>query len=406
MTHQLSPCRIVAKKKSSRGAIVRDRLDVPKSPIALLLLILLAGSVSAGPPQPELSRVKAHIETLASPEFGGRQGAIAEKSRNYIIDEFKSLKLEPLFGESFEQDIPDREPGWLIGRNVGAKLVGVDPKLKDEWIIVAAHFDHLGIRNGVLYPGADDNASAVAMMLEVARCLVESPEKPRRSIMFVGYDLEERGLVGSKYFADHSPIPIEKIALFVTADMIGRSLAGVCKRQVFVMGTERFPSSRAWIREASKGRPLEVELIGADLLLIDRSDYGPFRARKVPFLFVSTGENPCYHTPQDIAATIDYPKAEAICAMIVDVVRNAVRVERRPTWLENPDNGLDEARSLRDVFRTLHANRDGLKLRKMSTYLLNSSMLTLDEIIARGQITPDERARMIRIAQVIMASLF
>jgi hypothetical protein len=224
--------------------------------------------------------------------------------------------------------------------------------------------------------------------------------------MFVGYDLEERGLVGSKYFADHSPIPIEKIALFVTADMIGRSLAGVCKRQVFVMGTERFPSSRAWIREASKGRPLEVELIGADLLLIDRSDYGPFRARKVPFLFVSTGENPCYHTPQDIAATIDYPKAEAICAMIVDVVRNAVRVERRPTWLENPDNGLDEARSLRDVFRTLHANRDGLKLRKMSTYLLNSSMLTLDEIIARGQITPDERARMIRIAQVIMASLF
>ena len=322
------------------------------------------------------------------------------------MEEFKRLKLEPLFDGSFAQDIPDREPGWSAGSNVGAKIVGSDPRLKDQWVVVAAHFDHLGIRNGVLYPGADDNASAVAMMLEVARCLAESPEKPRRSVMLVGFDLEERGLVGSKYFVDHSPVSLKKIVFFLTADMIGRSLGGVCKRQVFVMGTERYPQSRDWVRESSKDRRLDVEMLGSDLLLIDRSDYGPFRARRVPFLFVSTGENPCYHRPEDIAATIDYPKAEAISRMILGIVRHAVVDEARPTWLDVPDNGMDEVRALRDVFQSLLDGRDRLKAGKMSTILMESSLKTIDAIIGRGQVTPDERASLIRVAQVVMASLF
>ena len=106
-------------------------------------------------------------------------------------------------------------------------------------MIVAAHFDHLGVRGGVLYPGADDNASGVAMMLEVARSIVRAPVPPKRSMMFIGFDLEEIGLFGSRYFVAHPPVPLEKVALFVTADMIGRSLAGVCDSHVFVLGTEK-----------------------------------------------------------------------------------------------------------------------------------------------------------------------
>ena len=132
----------------------------------------------------------------------------------------------------------------MIGRNVGAMLRGSDPTLRDQWIILAAHFDHLGIRGGKLYPGADDNASGVAMMLEAARCVTRAPALPKRSIMFIGFDLEEAGLFGSRYFVAHSPVPLERVVLFVTADMIGRALAGVCEDHVFVIGTEHAPGLR------------------------------------------------------------------------------------------------------------------------------------------------------------------
>ena len=376
---------------------------------AALATLALAPTRAADPPtgpEPERARLRAHVETLASPDFGGRRGEVAEKSRAYLIGAFKALGLVPLFDGSFSQDIPDREPGSSLGRNVGAKLVGNDPKLRDEWVIVAAHFDHLGVRDGVLYPGADDNASAVAMMLEVARCLAGSAEKPRRSVMFVGFDLEERGLFGSRYFAEHPPVPLDKVALFVTADMIGRALAGVGTDFVFVMGTERWPASRGWIREASEGKPLRVGMLGADLLLIDRSDYGPFRARQIPFLFFSTGENPCYHTPKDVPETLDYPKAEAISRVVSEVVRRAVQADDRPAWLDAPDNGMDEARSLRIVLRMLRDHAEELKIGKTPAFFMDQSLKLLDMVVERGRIEPNERATLIRMAQVVMAAIF
>jgi hypothetical protein len=353
-----------------------------------------------------LARIRKHVETLASPEYGGRRGEVAEKSRVYLIEAFNALGLEPLFDGSFSQEIPDRDGRPAMGRNVGAKLAGADPKLAGEWVIVAAHFDHLGVRDGVLYPGADDNASAVAMMLEVARCLAADPEKPRRSVMFIGFDLEERGLFGSRYFAEHPPVPLEKVALFVTADMIGRSLAGVGTDFVFVMGTERWPMSRGWIREASEGKPLRVGMIGADLLVIPRSDYGPFRSRQVPFLFFSTGENPCYHTPSDVAETLDYPKAEAISRVVFEVVRRAVHSDARPGWSDPPDNGIEEVRALRMVLRMLRDHGEEMKLGRTTAYVMRKALEMLDAADARGRIEPGERAAVIRMAQVIMAAMF
>jgi hypothetical protein len=411
MTHQSRAGRIASKKKTGLARVARVLKTL--SFIAIAWASCGPGHRGAlqclaadAPPTPELARLKRHVETLASPEYGGRKGELAEKSRTYLIDAFKKLGLQPLFDGSWHQDIPDRQPGPPMGRNVGAKLVGSDPRLRDEWVIVSAHFDHLGVRQGVLYPGADDNASAVAMMLEVARCLIESKERPGRSVMFIGFDLEERGLFGSRYFAEHPPVPLERVALFLTADMIGRSLGGVCPRHVFVMGTERFTSARKWIREASAGTSLRVGLLGADLLLLDRSDYGPFRARQIPFLFFSTGENPCYHTPRDVPETLDYPKVETITQVIYRVVQTAVRADPRPVWLANPDNGMDEASSLREVFAILRDNREALKIGKTPAYLLDQSLSMLEGIEARGKIEPGERTRLIRMAQVVMAAIF
>src|SRR5262245_43461343 len=168
-------------------------------------------------PAPEDSRLRAHVAALASAEFQGRRGAGGAKAAAYLAAEFRRLGLDPLFGDSFLQPIPGKDGEPPLGRNVGAALRGSDPKLRDEWVIVSAHFDHLGARDGVLYPGADDNASGVAMMLEVARSLAAPGGAPRRSLMFIGFDLEEVGLWGSRYFVEHAPVPLARVALFLTA---------------------------------------------------------------------------------------------------------------------------------------------------------------------------------------------
>ncbi len=244
------------------------------------------------------------------------------------------------------------------------------------------------------------------MMLEVARSIVEGATRPRRSIMFIGFDLEEIGLFGSRYFVAHSPIPLERVVLFLTADMISRSLGGVCGKHVFVMGTEHAPALRPWIKKAARGRPLTVGMLGTDILVLNRSDYGPFRTRSIPFLFFTTGENPRYHTPQDTPETLDYPKLAQISQLIHQVVLDAVSAASVPRWQSNPDNPLAEALTIREVLGVMAKNSEKLKIGSVSLFLINSTLHTLDEIAARGSITPEERARVIQSARVVLFVVF
>jgi hypothetical protein len=382
----------------------------PRASCSILVLGILLGAASgrtwaqdASPSvQPEQARLRRVVEVLASPEFGGRSGAGADKTVAYLTEQFQRLKLEGLFGGGFLQDIPGKEPGTRIGQNVGALLRGSDPILRDQWVIVAAHFDHLGVRGGKLYPGADDNASGVAMMLEVARCIVQSATPPKRSIMFIGFDLEETSLFGSRYFVVHPPVPLDRVMLFVTADMIGRALAGVCDEHVFVLGTEHSPGLRPWIAEAGRGRPVSVGLLGSDLLVLNRSDYGPFRSRSIPFLFFTTGENPRYHTPRDTADTLDYPKLTAISELIHQVVSKALSAPDLPRWQPVPDNPMDEAVTIRKVLQILAKNSERLEIGVAQLFVIKNTLKLLDDIVTRGKITPDERARVIQGARIVL----
>jgi Zn-dependent M28 family amino/carboxypeptidase len=220
--------------------------------------------------------------------------------------------------------------------------------------------------------------------------------------MFLGFDLEEVGLFGSRYFVAHPPVPLDRIVLFLTADMIGRALAGICQDHVFVIGTEHAPELRGWIDAARRDRPLTVGLLGADLLVLNRSDYGPFRNRGIPFLFFTTGENPRYHTPEDTAETLDYPKLTAIAGMIHQVVRQALNAGSVPRWQANPDHPFAEAVTIRDVLQLLAKNRDRLKIGVAQSFVINNTLGLLDEIVARGTITPEERARVIQGARIVL----
>jgi hypothetical protein len=171
------------------------------------------------------------------------------------------------------------------------------------------------------------------------------------------------------------------------------------------MGTENAPATRPWIEAASKGSPVKVGLLGSDVLLLDRSDYGPFRARKVPYVFFSTGETPVYHTPRDVPETLNYPKLEAGSRIILGVVRRALDADERPRWSTAPDHPFAEAVTIREVMRTLMAHRDALKIGPAQALLMTNALRSLDAIVARGAITPEERTGVVRVARVVLFSV-
>ena len=195
------------------------RLTTFRRALAAIVPVVLLVAARPLAAQIAAKHVRPHVEFLASDALKGRSGEAKQKAAAYIRDRFSKSKLKPLFSDSnWFQIIPgptDKQgERTTLGRNVAGWLPGRDETLRDEFVIVSAHYDHLGVRNGVVYPGADDNASGVAMLLEVSRQLATAKQPPRRSVVFIAFDLEERFLWGSRWFAAHPPWPLKRVKLW------------------------------------------------------------------------------------------------------------------------------------------------------------------------------------------------
>ncbi len=360
----------------------------------------------------KVEELKAHVYRLASKEFLGRRGPGAARASRHLADAFERLKLQPAFGDSFFQPIPsllkeDRDaPDGFVGRNVAAVLPGSDPKLAGEWIILSAHFDHIGTQGGKLHPGADDNASGVAMLLEVAERFALGKERPRRTVLFVAFDQEETGLLGSTHFATHPPRDFKKLKAFLTADMLGRSMANVMTEYVFALGSERSPRLRRLIEEVKPPDGLKVGRLGADLVGT-RSDYGPFRDRRVPFLFFSTGQHPDYHKPTDLPERIEYDKLQKICVWIHELTARLADDDEAPAWDEKglpPD--LDEARTVLVLLKRVLAKPDVYPLTTKQRELVGGAEERLSGIMRNGKVTGDDRNWLVWTARLLLATVF
>lgn len=361
-------------------------------------------------PQIEAHAIRPHVEYLAGDKLRGRAGADARHAADYIVSHYRKCGLQPLFGDQFYQIIPgkgaDGETPIVAGRNVGAVLQGCDPQLKDECIIVGVHYDHLGVRNGATFAGADDNATGVAMMLELARRFAQSAEKPKRSIVFVGFDLEEQMLWGSRWFAAHSPIPLERVRLFITADMIGRSLGDLDLPVVFALGSEHSPQVKQALDRVGRPEGLEISRLGIDLVGT-RSDYGPFRDREVPFLFFSTGEHPDYHTPRDTPEKIDYAKTARISSLILKLVQDIADTDDPPVWSKAVVGDLDEPRALERITTLLlEAENAERPLTDVQRYLVSTVRNKTRRILEQGTMSADERVWLVRMSQLLLLSVF
>jgi hypothetical protein len=355
--------------------------------------------------------LRAHVYRLASPEFLGRRGPGAARTSRHLAEAFQRLGLKPAFGDSYYQSIPSlltegTSKASVIGRNVGAILPGSDPKLKDEWILLSAHFDHLGKQGKVLYPGADDNATGVAMLLEVAEYFALGKEKPRRTIAFISFDQEETGLRGSMYFAAHSPLPFRHLKAFLTADMLGRSMANVMDEYVFVMGSERSTCLRQLVENTSPPKGLTIGRLGADLVGT-RSDYGPFRDRHVPFLFFSTGQHPDYHSPSDLPERIDYRKLQRISIYIRDLVKQLANDDAAPSWNEKPlPPDLDEIRTVAVLVNRVLQRQDLYPLPEKKRELVQSVQQRLSKILDKGKVAGEDRSWLMWNARLLLITVF
>jgi hypothetical protein len=371
-------------------------------------LALAEAELSEAITVPEL---KAHVYRLASPEFLGRKGPGAARVSQHLAAAFQRLGLRPAFGGSYFQPIPwlvvkGDGLGGFIGRNVGAVLPGTDPQLAEEWVLLSAHYDHLGGGDGRYYPGADDNATGVAMLLEVAERFALQAAKPRRTMVFVAFDQEEAGLLGSTHFACHPPREFRKLKASLTADMLGRSMANVMDEYVFALGSETAPQLRRLLEDVPRPEGLKVGRLGADLVGT-RSDYGPFRDRRVPFLFFSTGQHPDYHRPTDLPDRIDYEKLCRISIWISDLTWRLANDEETPVWdRKDPRPDLDEARTVQTLVTRVLERPQVYPLSATQRQVVRGAQDKLAGILERGTMTSGERTWLVWTARLLLVTVF
>jgi hypothetical protein len=288
---------------------------------AVFQLIFLFGMFSALCAQTTEQRLKTHVETLADDSFMGREAGseYAMKAADYIIRQWTDMGISPLNGDSYLNRFMNKY------HNIIGVIEGKDPALKNEYIVVGAHYDHLGFKTSkgdtIVYNGADDNASGVAALIELARKLKDKSASLGRSVILVAFDAEEVGLFGSTAFADNPPVPEESIKLMLSVDMVGwYKTSGYVK----YIGAGTIKNGKALLLD-SRLTPdgLNVRTQSFERSMFTATDTRPFAQHGIPTLAVTTGLKSPYHKPGDDPELIDIDGLTRITEHLSNVVFTA-----------------------------------------------------------------------------------
>ncbi len=240
-----------------------------------------------------------------------------------------------------------------LSYNVVGLLEGGDPALRSETVIFSSHYDHDGIREGKAHPGADDNGSGTVGVMELARAFARSASRPKRSLLFISFAAEERGLLGSYYYVAHPLRPLATTRAVINFDMIGRNEASSSQtdglmeitadtsNELNFTGTAYSPDYRAAIEQENAKIGLKLNYKwekDAALNLFQRSDQFPFLLRDVPAVWFFTGFHPDYHQPTDTVEKINFAKMEKIVRLAYLVGRRFADADpaRVPKFLPDP----------------------------------------------------------------------
>lgn len=304
----------------------------------LISLFLLAGSyVSAQNTRPyeqmlDESRIESIVTYLADDMTRGRASGTTGKqyAENYIVDAFKNAGLKPVnwsYTQSFKYD------DTTVVRNV----VGLIPSVwgSSEYVVVSAHYDHMGEMGGKIYSGADDNASGVAALISIAELFAKMKKDgngPRKNLIFVAFDGKELSMAGSRHFVKHLPVPKEKIVCNVNMDMLGTDLVPVGKNKEYLilLGEERLPEScRGYASYLSRRiqyrMDLDLTFYGSrdfTRMVFDMSDQKSFAKAGIPAVcFTSAFHNHTYK-PTDRPDIINFPLLKKRIMLIFNFINH------------------------------------------------------------------------------------
>ncbi|WP_455637504.1 M28 family metallopeptidase [Parabacteroides sp.] len=282
---------------------------------------------------------EAYIGFLASDELEGREAGFrgGRIAAEYIISNLKTMGITPFYEsyyQPFEAYSKERQKRGrfqvhpdsiaqlkqevhrkLSLRNILGKIEGKNP---NEYVIIGAHYDHIGfdplLEGDQIYNGADDNASGVSAVLQVARAFLASGQQPERTVIFAFWDGEEKGLLGSEYFVQTCPF-LKDVKGYLNYDMIGRNSNEEVPAQVDYFYTEANAAFGDWLKNDIKKYNLNlVPIYHAWDKPVGGSDNGSFAKRDIPIIWYHTNGHPDYHMPGDQVEKINWDK-------IVDITK-------------------------------------------------------------------------------------
>src|SRR5438876_2209350 len=333
-------------------------------------LIMLATSVPTEAEGLVTATLERDVRTLAAPDMRGRLRGTDDnaRARAYIVSRLRAAGLAPLFGGSFEQPTyvePGDNPAPVRhGTNLGAVFAAEERDA--EWIVLVAHYDHLGVVGGAVHPGADDNASSVALLLALGDSLGRARPRLKRHVVLLFPDAEEppdirTERMGSSWFWRHPPPPAERLHLAIVLDLMGgraspeMEAAGLTGA-LFVLGAE---ASRGLADFARALPPADgVEPVFLSLPMIEAVPYAPGRrfARSDyhglrehlgrPFVFLPPARPGPYHTERDTPDTLDYAKLGRVTRWVAVLATHAAETDGPLEWRDFTADPLADARSL------------------------------------------------------------
>jgi len=287
--------------------------------LCIYSLLFAASSAMAQATVQDQNQLMADVRILASTDFAGRATGTegSHKARTYLRKRFEAVGIQA-FPSGYEQAFTFRRRFWRDDKT-GVNLMGYIPGIRSprSYLVISAHYDHLGRLKGKLYPGADDNASGVATMLAAADWFKSHP--PSHSILFVAFDAEEHGMEGSRYFVGALPVPKDQVVMNLNLDMVSRS----DRNEIYVAGTSHSSYFKPLLQQAA-GRSSVKLKYGHDSLFgrgdnwTDSSDQAPFHQAGIPFLHFGVEDHPDYHRPGDTFARIPQAFFAKAASLIVD----------------------------------------------------------------------------------------
>jgi len=277
--------------------------------------------------------LEANLAFIASDELKGRATPSPglDTAAAYIAEQFRKAGLEPAGGDGYFQQAHRPK-----AKNIVGILHGSDPRLRNTCVVLSAHYDHLGVRNGRIYNGANDDGSGTVSVIEIARALASLNPRPKRTIVFAAFFGEELGMVGSRYYVQHPACPITATVADLNLEQLGRtdSSEGTRVASAALTGFDRTTIAQMMQQAGAATGISFYNDPGNSAAFFERSDNAPFARAGVPATTLAVAfDFPDYHQPGDTVSKIDFANMARVDRAVALGLLFVADSDQPPRWI-------------------------------------------------------------------------